>query len=97
MAFTVKEEYERLLKIQAQASNGKISFECGVACGYVTKIEYVPWNIGQDEEIRIYAIAGFDNCEKLVLVLRESDVRKRYQDRKYKYYKRYNILESFVG
>ena len=96
MAFTVKGEYERLLKIQENAPLNKIAFECGCACGYVTKIEYIPWSPGQKECINIYAIAGFDSHEKLALVLTENDVRKRYQDRKYKYWKQYNILESFV-
>ena len=96
MAFTVKGEYERLLKYKEKSENGKLPFECGCSCGYVTRIEYVPWSIGQTESINIYAVAGFDSHEKLALVLTENDVRKRYQDRKYKYWKQYNILESFV-
>ena len=50
----------------------------------------------QDEEIRIYAIAGWNTFEDLVLVLKEQDVNKRYQDRKYKYWREFNVLESFM-
>lgn len=100
MAFTVKGEYERLLKYKENSKDGKLPFECGVACGVVTRIEYLPKRYEDccwlDEEIRVYAIAGFDTYERLVLVLKENDINKRYQDRKYKYHKKYNILESFV-
>ena len=101
MAFTVKGEYERLMKYKARSENGKLPFECGVACGVVTRIEYIPSRYDNeahcwlDEEIHIYAIAGWDKDEKLVLVLKENDVRKRYKNRKYYYWKQYNILESF--
>lgn len=101
MAFTVKGEYERLIKIKEKSENGQLPFECGVACGVVTKIEYLPRRYNneihswQDEEVHIYAIAGWDKEEKLVLVLTEDDVCKRYQDRKYRYWKKWNILESF--
>lgn len=95
MAFTVKGEYERLLKYKEKSKDGKLPFECGVACGYVTRIEYVPstWFCG--ERIDIFAIAGFDNFEKPVLSIRENDVKKRYQDRRYKYWKEFNVLEVF--
>jgi len=101
MAFTVKGEYERLLKIKAEreqkSENKHLSFECGVACGYVTRIEYQPSKfLEQDEAILIYAIAGFSNKEQLVLYLTEADVSKAYNKRKYKYWKEYGILESFV-
>ena len=93
MAYTVKGEYERLLKYKEKSKDGKLPFECGVACGYVTRIEYIPKRYEYechrwlDEEVRIYAIAGWDTSEKLVLVLQEHDVSRRYQDRKYRYYK----------
>ena len=101
MAFTVKGEYDRLIKIKSECErktkDKKLGFECGVACGYVTRIEYQPGESKeQDEAVLIYAIAGWDIEEKLVLVLRENDVSKRYPDRKYRYYKQWNILESFV-
>ena len=45
MAFTVKGEYERLMKIKAECekkSHDKwLGFECGCACGFVTRIEYL--------------------------------------------------------
>ena len=106
MAFTVKSEYKRLIKHKLDAekkSNDKrLGFECGCACGYVTRIEYIPAHYGvdykwHDEEIQIFAIAGFDNHEKLVLTLTESDICKRYQDRKYKYWNQYRIFEVFPG
>ena len=104
MAFTVKEEYDRLIKIKTEREKSKVkclAFECGCACGYVTRIEYLPTRYDEevhrwfDEEIHIYAIAGWDNYEKLVLVITENDVSKRYQDRKYRYLKQYGILESY--
>lgn len=102
MAFTVKGEYERLLKHKEKSEDGKLPFECGCACGYVTRIEYLPNRYDYDcrcwcdEEIRIYAIAGWNTFEDLVLVLKEQDVNKRYQDRKYKYWREFNVLESFM-
>lgn len=103
MAFTVKGEYERLLKIQERAEKKSkdkcLAFMSGCICGRVTKIEYVPWSSDQEECINIYvftSIAGFNAHEHIALVLTENDVNKRYQDRKYKYWKRYDLLESFV-
>jgi hypothetical protein len=77
MAFTVKEEYERLIKIKEErekkSKDKHLAFECGCACGYVTRIDYQPRNYEtcDKEAIKIYAIAGFDNKEKLVLYLTE--------------------------
>lgn len=105
MAFTVREEYERLVKIKEErekkSKDKYLAFECGCACGYVTKIEYLPYRYDEevhkcfDEEIRIYAIAGFSNEEQLVLNLTENDVSKPYNKRKYRYWKEYCVLESF--
>lgn len=101
MAFTVEGEYKRLLKIKAEREKklaGKhLAFECGCACGYVTRIEYQPSKfLEQEEAILVYAIAGFDNKEKLVLYITENDVNKAYNRRKYKYWKEFGILESFA-
>lgn len=99
MAFTVKGEYERLMKYKEKSKDKELPFECGCACGYVTRIEYLPGRVEcnrwLDEEIHIYAIAGFDDLEKLVLVINKDDVSKRYNYRKYKYHKEFNVLESF--
>ena len=105
MAFTVEGEYERLLKIKAErerkSKDKRLAFECGGACGYVTRIEYQPFGydkeLGEwvDEAVLIYAIAGFDNKERLVLCITEDDVSKAYNRRKYKYWKEFGILESF--
>lgn len=105
MAFTVKGEYERLLKIKSDCEKKSkdkcLGFECGCACGIVTRIEYLPSRYDKechqwiDEEIQIYVIAGWDKFEKLAFVLTENDVSKRYQDRCYKYWKEYRILEYF--
>lgn len=100
MAFTVKEEYNRLIKIKKEREqNSKdkhLSFECGCACGYVTRIEYQPGvYMKQEEAILVYAIAGFSNKEELVLYITENDVNKAYNKRKYRYWKKYGILESF--
>lgn len=97
MAFSVKGEYERLIKIQEKSKDKKIPFECGCACGVVTKIEYVPWSIGTEEAVILYGYAGFDspNNEHVLLYITENDVSKRYQDRKYRYWKQWNVLESF--
>ena len=101
MAYTVEGEYKRLLKIKAdreKKSEGKrLAFECGCACGYVTRIEHQPWKfLEQEEAILVYAIAGFDNKEKLVLYITDNDVRKAHNRRKYKYWKEFGVLESFV-
>lgn len=101
MAFTVKEEYERLMKIKTKQEKKYVGmcFECGCVGGHVTRIDYLPKRYEKDvhrwfdEEIHIYV-----NCfgrEELALVLTEADVRKRYQDRKYKWNRQYEILESF--
>ena len=105
MAFTVREEYERLVKIKEErekkSKDKHLAFECGCACGYVTRIEYQPIRYDEEvhkwcsEEIHIYAIAGFDNKEKLVLRLTGKDVSKAYNRRKYRYWRQYKILESF--
>lgn len=105
MAFTVKGEYDRLVKHKAECEkklkDKRMGFECGCACGYVTRIEYIPRKYNAevhkwfDEEVHVYAIAGWDKEEKLVIVITENDVSKRYQDRSYKYWSKYGILESF--
>ena len=101
MAFTVEGEYNRLLKIKAErekkSKDKRLAFECGCACGYVTRIEYQPWKyLENDEAVLVYAIAGFDKKERLVLYITENDVSKAYNKRKYKYWKEFGVLESFV-
>ena len=101
MAFTVEGEYNRLLKIKEErerkSESKHLAFECGCACGYVTRIEYQPWKfLEQEEAILVYAIAGFDIEERLVLYITEKDVSKAYNRRKYKYWKQFGVLESFV-
>lgn len=106
MAFDVRGEYERLCKIKAErekkSKDKRLAFECGCACGYVTRIEYQPWGydkeLGEwvDEAVLVYAIAGWSNKEQLVLYITEDDVSKAYKRRKYKYWKEFGVLESFV-
>ena len=106
MAFTVEGEYNRLLKIKAErekkSKDKRLAFECGCACGYVTRIEYQPRGYDKEvgtwteESISIYAIAGFSNQEQLVLYITENDVCKAHNRRKYKYWKEFGVLESFV-
>lgn len=100
MAYTVEGEYRRLIKIKAERERKseykRLAFECGVACGYVTRIEYQPEKfLEQEEAVLVYAIAGLSNKEQLVLYITEDDVRKAHNKRKYKYWKEYGILESF--
>lgn len=99
MAFTVEGEYNRLLKIKAErerkSKDKHLAFECGCACGYVTRIVYQPWNHDQDEAVLVYVIAGFSNEEQLGLYITEYDVSKAYNRRKYKYWKEFGVLESF--
>lgn len=105
MAFTVKGEYERLMKIKAECEKKSkdkwLGFECGCACGFVTRIEYLPKRYCEEihdyleEEIQVYVIAGLEDNEQLAFTLTENDVRKRYQDRRYKYWKQYGILGYF--
>lgn len=103
MAFTVRGEYERLTKIKENNKDNEIPFACGCACGVVTNIMYYPHRYNeeihdfQDEEIHIYGIAGWDKYEKLLFTITENDVYRRYQDRKYRYWKEYGILELFEG
>lgn len=102
MAFTVKEEYERLIKIKQkqETKRNRMCFEHGCVGGYVTRIEYLPRRYDNevhrflDEEIQIYV--NCFNREELALVLQEHDVSKRYQDRKYRWNKQYEIFESFA-
>ena len=104
MAFTVKGEYERLIKRKTEAENSKfkqMGFECGCVCGIVTRIEYVPRRYNYEahrfleEEIQIYVIAGWDKHEQLAFTLTDTDVSKRYKDRKYRYDKTYGILDFY--
>lgn len=104
MAFTVKGEYERLMKRKAEAEKSKykqMGFECGCACGIVTRIEYIPKGYNEEvhrwmeDEIQVYAIAGWSKKEDLIFTITEDDVSKRYQDRKYRYNKQYGILEFY--
>lgn len=97
MAFTVKGEYKRFKKLQEKSKNKQLPFECGCACGCVTRIEYKPYEYGQEEAVVFYGYAGFDspNTERLLLCITNKDVSKRYQDRKYRYWKQWNILEYF--
>lgn len=94
MAFTVKGEYERLLKFKNDSS-GHLAFECGCITGYVTDIVYVPYTTG--EVIYILGVAGSETEERILLTLTEEDVKKRYQDRRYRCYRsKYgNILERY--
>lgn len=100
MAFDVRGEYERLCKIKAErekkSKDKRLAFECGCACGYVTRIEYQPRTFIEDEAVLVYAIAGWSNKEQLVLYITEDDVSKAYKRRKYKYWKEFGVLESFV-
>ena len=104
MAFTVKGEYKRLIKHKKKAENSKykqMGFECGCVCGIVTRIEYLPKRYSDeihdylDEEVQVFAIAGWSKKEELIFTLMENDVSKRYQDRKYRYNKQYGILEFY--
>lgn len=103
MAFTIREEYKRLIKIKEEQEkrNKHLSFECGVAGGYVTKIvlrepETSKWLIDKDGYmILVYGIAGFSNKEELLLVITEDDVKRQYKKRNYYYHKQYGILEKF--
>lgn len=100
MAFTVKGEYERLLKAKNRSKNGLLPFECGCACGYVTRMEYKPWSITQKEMIIFYGNAGLDYInknpkEKVLFIITDDDVHRRHQDRRYRYWIKYNVLEYF--
>lgn len=96
MAFTVKGEYERLLKFKNDSS-GHLAFECGCVTGYVTDIEYIQNVYGHKELILIYGIAGTEKDIQVLLAISEEDVKKRYQDRRYRCYRsKYgNILERY--
>ena len=101
MAFTVKGEYERLLKYKEKSKDGKLPFECGCACGVVTKIEYIPCGYNDevhrwmDDKIKLYGYAGWDKPNEIHLLfsIDNNDVSRRYQDRKYRYHRKFNILE----
>lgn len=103
MGFNIKEEYQRLIKIknEQEKKNKHLAFECGAACGYVTRIvlrepEAFQWLIDKDGYmILVYGIAGFSNQEELLLVIREDDVKRQYKNRNYYYHKQYGILEKF--
>ena len=99
MAYDLKGEYKRFIKIQNKFKDKKIPFECGCACGYVSRIEYIPEDIrnGQEECIWFWGAAGWQDYtkENTLFVLLEEDVKRRYQDRRYRYDKKYNILELF--
>ena len=94
MAFNLKGEYKRLQNILYK-HKGKIPFECGCACGMVTEIEYQPLERGQQEAIFVYGFAGWDKpyTKNMLFAIEEHDVKRRYQDRKYRYNKQYEILE----
>lgn len=108
MAFDVQGEYERLKKLyDKNIKEGKtgLPFECGCACGEVTKITFVPWHYEREEGlvedmIILSGSAGFDYLttpptERTLFVITQKDCEKRYTDRKYRYDKKFNILEYF--
>ena len=92
MAFTVKEEYERLKKYHDKKP---MIYEHGCYNCLITKIEYVK-NFWNEDEINVYIEDDWDGKEKLVMIIDEDEVRKSYNRRCYKYWRQYNILEDFT-
>ena len=102
MAFTVRGEYERLLRKELQCPGmTKLPFECGSVCGWVTEFKYIPRHYNEitrkyvDDVIEVWVQTGFQKEPELAFTITEDDVRKRYQDRKYRYNKQFKILEYF--
>jgi hypothetical protein len=101
MAFTIKGEYDRLIKIKEKAPNKQILFECGCVCGYVTEFKYIQRHYSEavhryiDDVLEVWVQTGFQKEPELAFTITEYDVCKRYQDRKYRYNKKYGILEYF--
>ena len=98
MAFTVKGEYERLMKIQASVPLYQIPFECGCVCGYVTDLKYISRHYSEaihsyiDDVLEVWVKTGFQKEPELAFTITSDDVCKRYQDRKYRYDKKFGIL-----
>ena len=92
MAFTVKEEYERLKKYHDKKP---MTYEHGCYNCLIAKIEYIKdfWN---GDKINVYIEDDWDGKEKLVMIIDEDEVRKAYNRRCYKYWRQYNILEDFI-
>lgn len=102
MAFTVKGEYERLLDKKLNSPLSQLPFECGCVGAYVTDIIYVPRHYSEavhryiDDVCEVWVQTCFGgNKPELAFTITSDDVCKRYQDRKYRYNKKFNILEYF--
>ena len=91
MAFTVKDEYERLNKYH---SIKPMIYEQGCVNVPVSRFEYAK-DFWGDDKLNVYVIDIFDNnTETLVMTITEEDVCKAYNKRRYKYWKKYNIIEA---
>lgn len=105
MAFTVKGEYERLMKIKTECEKKLedkiLPFECGCVCGYVTDLKYISRHYSEaihryiDDVLEVWVQTAFQKEPELAFTITIDDVCKRYQDRKYRFNKKYSILEYF--
>lgn len=90
----VEREYKVLTNKLNRYKKRKLGFECGVVTGYVTEINLVedpdakfPW----DKAIEVKGFAGFDENEKVLMLITEKWVKGK----DYKYWSEYHILEWF--
>ena len=65
----------------------ELGFECGVACGKVTKIEFNK----EEDEILVIGIAGWENNERILMIITENMTKGK----EFKYWKQYHIFERF--
>ena len=65
----------------------ELGFECGVACGKVTKIILDK----EENKILIYGIAGWESEERILMIIAENMTKGK----EFKYWKQYHIFERF--
>ena len=63
----------------------ELGFECGVACGKITRV------VKEDNEIIIFGIAGFESKERILMTITENMTKGK----EFKYWKKYHIFERF--
>ena len=89
----VEKEFKTLQNHMNRYKTKRLSFECGVATGFVTAINLVdnPYYADGSKVIEVRGIAGFDAKEQVLMTI--TDLWRKGVD--YKYWRDYHILEYF--
>lgn len=83
----INKYYTTLVNYLNKYKTKKLGFECGVACGYVTRIELNK----KDKELILYGLAGWESEERILMIIIENMTKGK----EFKYWKQYHIFERF--